>query len=279
MKLSILIVNDNAGERLRVALISLIRAGRNIDHEIIIVDNGSSERSAEMLADEFPQIHIIVNEKNVGLSAAYNQAIRSANGEYVLVTNPFILSKTITLEKITGFMDEHPDTGGLSVRMVDPHGYYLPESKHSLPKPWCNFFRYTGLSKYFPKSCAESHKNEDWIEEFETTEVDVLNGACMLLRRSVLKETGLFDERFFMYGHDIDLSYRIRLEGFKNYYYSHTFIIQFKRRDVNKFSWSNFRLYYGAMFIFAAKYLFKLPVLTLNNDMGKAYPSSYEVKG
>jgi len=114
---------------------------------------------------------------------------------------------------------------------------------------------------------------------FETTEVDVLNGACMLLRKSVLKETGLFDERFFMYGHDIDLSYRIRLEGFKNYYYSHTFVIQFKRQDIDKFNWSNFKLYYGAMFIFAAKYLFKLPVLTLNNDMGKMYPSSYEVKG
>ena len=279
MKLSILIVNDNAAERLRVALISLIRAGRNLDHEILIVDNASADHSVGMLSDEFPQIRFILNDKRVSLSTAYNQGIKYATGEYMLLTNPYILSKTITLEKITAFMDGHPDAGGLNMRMVNPHGYYLPQSKHSLSKPWCRFFKYTGLAKYFPKSCAPANKNEDWIEEFETTEIDGLNGACMLLRRSVLKETGLFDERFSLFGHDIDLSYRIRLEGFKIYYYSHTFIIQFKNQDFDKFNWGYFRQYYGAMFIFAAKYLFKLPVLTINNDMGKMYPSSYEVKG
>lgn len=277
MKLSVLIVNHNAGERLRVSLISLLRAGRNIDHEIIIVDNESSDRSFEMLNDEFPHVQIIINEKKVGLSTAFNQGIKASKGDYILIANPYILSKTITLEKITGFMDEHPDAGGLSVRMVDLHGNYLPESKRSLPAAWCNFFKYTGLSRYFPKSCFPVNKSEDWVEEFETTEVDVLNGACMLLRRSVLNKTGLFDERFYRYGQDIDLSYRIRLEGFKNFYYSHTFVVQVRRKGAVKFSWNYIKHYYGAMFIFAAKYLFKLPVLTLN-DMGALYPTSYEVE-
>ncbi|MGZ3764695.1 MAG: glycosyltransferase family 2 protein, partial [Mucilaginibacter sp.] len=117
----------------------------------------------------------------------------------------------------------------------------------------------------------------DWVEEFETTEIDVLNETCMLLRRSVLKETGLLDERFPMFGYNIDMSYRIRLKGFKNYYYSKTYIIQLPGTSVNKFSWAYIKHFYGAMFIFAAKYLLKLPVLNVKN-IGELYPSSYEIE-
>ena len=132
-----------------------------------------------------------------------------------------------------------------------------------------NIFQKTRLYKF--------RNRKDWVEEFQIAEVDILNGACMLLRRSALNETGLFDERFFMYGHNIDLSYRIRLAGFKNYYFPKTYIINYDSQSMAKFSWNDIKYFYGAMFIFAAKYLFKLPEIKVEG-MPQLFPPSYEVK-
>jgi GT2 family glycosyltransferase len=277
MKLSIILVNHNSRNWLRLALTSLVKAAKAIEHEIFVVDNASADRSLEMLTTEFPKIRVIANSKDEGLSKGNNQAIRLAKGEYVLLFSPDIVSSPDTLEKVTGFMDQHPEAGGVSVRMVNYKGNYLSESKRSLRGIWASFLKFIGLSSYFPKSFSSINKRTDWVEEFETTEVDALNANCMLLRRLVLKETGLFDERFFRFGHNIDLSYRIRLHGFKNYYYSKTYIIQLPGKYFSKFSWNYIKHYYGAMFIFAAKYLFKLPVLNIKN-IGELYPSSYEIE-
>ncbi len=275
MKLSVILVNHNSANELGLALTSLIKATQGISHEIIVVDNASADRSLQMLANEFPAVQVIANQKDAGLSKANNQAMGRAKGEYILLISPDTFSRMDAIEKMIGFMDEHLTAGGLSVRMVDRKGDYMPGSKHSLDSTWASFLKMVGLSSYFPKSFSV-HKTLDWVEEFETSEVDTLNDACMLLRRSVLKKTGLFDERFFSYGYNIDLSYRIRLQGFKNYYYSKTYIIHLPGKIVNKFSWDHLRHFYGAMFIFAAKYLFKLPVLNIKN-IGETYPSSYEV--
>lgn len=276
MKLSIILINHHSCNELRLALTSLVKAAKDIAHEIIVVDNGSSDGSRMMLVTEFPKIRVIVNNKEEGLAKANNQAIRRANGEYVLLLGPDTVSGADTLQKLMVFMDQHPGIGGTSVKMVDQMGDYLPQSKHSLSSVWASFLKMVGLSSYFPKSFS-TYKITDWTAEFETTEVDALNENCMLLRKSVLNETGLFDERFQRFGHNIDLSYRIRQQGYKNYYFSKTYIIQLQGKFSSKFSWDHIRHFYGAMFIFAAKYLFKLPVINLK-DIGEIYPSSYEIE-
>ncbi|HVV56551.1 MAG TPA: glycosyltransferase, partial [Mucilaginibacter sp.] len=253
----------------------LFKDASRIRYEVIVVDNASTDRSLEMLAFEFPQVRIIANSADKGLSIAYNKAIRAAKGEYVLLLSPYMLTGADSLAKLADFMDQHPLAGGTSVRIVNYKGDYLPESKHSLGRAWASFLKTLGMGYYFPRSVS-AYKRADWISEFETSEVDVLHSNCMLLRRSALQRTGLFDERFSRYRHNIDLSYRLRREGFKTYYYSKTYLIQLPGKSLSKFSFEHLRHFYGAMFIFAAKYLFKLPVIKLH-DIGEIYPSSYEV--
>lgn len=277
MKLSVILINHNSRNGLLLALTSVQKAAHNISHEVIVIDNASTDDSVDMMNAEFPAVKVIVNSTSENLSEANNKALQETKGKYILLLNPDTIISTDSFAKMNEFMDQHPLAGGLSVRMVDFKGDYLHHSKHTLTGAWASFIRFVGLSSYFPKTYSVSKRKADWVDEFETKEIDVLNDNCMMLRRSVLERTGLFDERFAMYGYNIDLSYRIRLQGFKNYYYSKTYIIQLPRKAVNKFSWNYFRHFYGAMFIFAAKYLFKLPVLNTKN-IGELYPSSYEVE-
>ena len=277
MRLSVILINQNSHNGLRLALTSLLKAGRNISHEIFVVDNGSTDKSVEMINAEFPEATLILSASPQSLSVAYNQALQLARGEYILLLNPDTIVSADSLIKLNTFMDQHPLAGGASIRMVDFKGDYLQKSKHTLNGAWAVFIKFVGLASYFPKTYSITQRKTDWVDEFETKEIDVLNESCMALRRSVLEKTGLFDERFSRFGYNIDLSYRIRLQGFKNYYFSKTYIIQLPHRAVNKFSWDYIRHFYGAMIIFAAKYLFKLPVINVKN-IGELYPSSYEVE-
>lgn len=276
MRLSVIFINHNSQNGLRLALNMLFKGKINVDHEVIVVDNASTDRSLEMLAFEFPKVRVIANSADKGLSLAYNKAIRTAKGDYVLLLDPYMLSRAESLVKLVEFMDQHPLAGGVSARIINYKGDYLSESKHSLSKSWATFLKMVGMGSYFPRSVS-AYKRADWIEEFETSEVDVLHVDCMLLRRLALIKTGLFDERFSRFGHNIDLSYRLRRDGFKTYYYSKTYIIQLPGKYLNKFSWDHIRRFYGAMFIFAAKYLFKLPVAN-PNDIGEIFPSQYEIE-
>ncbi|MBW4891854.1 glycosyltransferase family 2 protein [Mucilaginibacter sp. HMF5004] len=257
MKLSIIIVNYNRRDLISQALSSLIKAAENIEHEIFVVDNASLDLSQPMIQGRYPHVKLIENQKNVGLSKASNQALRQATGEYVLLIHPDTITNDDTLTKTLAFMDIHPKAGGLGVRMINGQGQFLPESKRGLPTPWAFFFRMTNFYKLFPKSRLINRYHADWIEEFETAEVDILSAAFMLIRRSVLAKTGLLDERFFIYGEDIDLSYRIRLAGYKNYYFPKTYIIHLRGLSLQKFTWNYISNFYGAMFIFAAKYFIK----------------------
>jgi GT2 family glycosyltransferase len=278
MKLSVIIINYNFCEMLRHTLSSLIDAGKHIDYEIFIVDNSSTDKSVEMLRNEFPQFRVIANSKIEGYAKAYNEAIGMAKGEYILLVNPDIISSKKTLERAIEFMDIHTDSGGLGVRMVTPQGRFLPESNRGLTPSWISFFKLTGFAKLFPKSRLLDRNHKDWVEEFQTSEVDFLNGAFMLLRKSALNETGLFDERFFMYGQDIDLSYRMRLAGYKNYYFPKTYIINAGERDMPKFNWHFIKYFYGAMLIFAFKYLFKMPEIKVTGIPQPQLPLVYEVE-
>jgi GT2 family glycosyltransferase len=264
MKLSVIVINRNLCTTLRHTLSALIEASKNIDYEVFIFDNASTDGSVKMIEKEFPEFHIIASQKNIGYAKAYNEVINLTTGQYIL------------LEHAMEFMDLHTDSGGLGVRMITPQGRFLPESNRGLTPAWITFFKLTRLAKFFPKSRIGDRNRKEWVEEFQTAEVDFLNGAFMLLRRSVLNETGVFDENFFMYGHDTDLSYRIRLAGYKNYYFPKTFIINTTGGIAPEFTWQFVKHFYGAMIIFAVKYLFKMPEIKLQGI--SKMPLVYEIE-
>ncbi len=230
---------------------------QNVPGEIFVVDNNSIDGSNEMVKAKFPSVHLIENKKNLGFSTANNQAIHLSQGEYVLLLNPDTVVEEDTFEKVVSFMDGHPDAGGLGVRMLDGKGRFLPESKRGLPTPSVAFYKIFGLSALFPKSKTFAKYHLGYLSEFKTHEVDVLSGAFMLLRKETLDKVGLLDEQFFMYGEDIDLSYRIKLGGYKNYYFPETRIIHYKGESTKKSSVNYVFVFYRAMVIFAQKHFSK----------------------
>ncbi len=255
MKLSVIIVNYNVKYFLEQCLTSVKKALRNIDGEVFVVDNNSVDGSVEMVRAKFPEVRLIVNRENLGFAKANNQAMKQARGEYLLLLNPDTVVEDDTFEKTVAFMDEHPDAGGLGVKMVDGTGRFLPESKRGFPTPLTAFYKIFGLSALFPHSKRFSQYHLGYLDENEIHPVDVLAGAFMLLRKSVIEEIGGLDEDFFMYGEDIDLSYRIKQAGYTNYYFPETRIIHYKGESTKKSSVNYVLVFYRAMVIFARKHL------------------------
>lgn len=253
-KLSIIIVNYNVCYFLEQTLISVKKALTGIDGEVWIVDNNSADNSVEMVKEKFPEFNLIENKVNYGFSKANNQAIRQANGEYILLLNPDTVVEEKTFEKCISFLDSHPDGGGLGVKMLDGRGNFLPESKRGLPTPWIAFYKMFGFSFLFPKSRKFGKYHLTYLDKDKIQEVEVLSGAFMIIRKSVLDKIGLLDEDYFMYGEDIDLSYRILKGGYKNYYYPETRIIHYKGESTKKTSINYVFIFYKAMIIFAQKH-------------------------
>lgn len=254
VKLSVIIVNYNVEFFLEQCLHSVRTALKNISSEVFVVDNNSVDGSVRMVKEKFPEVRLIENKKNTGFSFANNQAIRIANGEYVLLLNPDTVVEEDTFVKTIRFMDEHPEAGGLGVKMLDGKGNFLPESKRGLPTPSVAFYKVFGLASLFPKSKLFGRYHLGFLDNDKINEVDVLAGAFMMLRKSVLDKTGLLDETFFMYGEDIDISYRIIKAGYKNYYFPETRIIHYKGESTRKSSINYVFVFYNAMIIFAQKH-------------------------
>lgn len=254
MKLAVIIVNYNVKHFLEQCLISAIDAAKQLPCEIYVVDNNSVDGSIEMVRQRFPSVTLIANNDNVGFSKANNQAMRITNAEYVLLLNPDTVVEQDTFSKVVAFMDQHPDAGGLGVKMIDGKGKFLPESKRGLPTPSVAFYKIFGLSNLFPKSKTFSKYHLGYLNNDETHEIEILSGAFMLMRKTTLDKVGLLDEDFFMYGEDIDLSYRIILGGYKNYYYPDTTIIHYKGESTKKSSVNYVFVFYRAMIIFAKKH-------------------------
>ena len=257
MKLSIVIVNYNVKHFLEQCLHSVDKAVKNISAEVFVVDNNSVDGSTGMLIHNFPHVKLIANTKNVGFSKANNQAIRKSQGEYVLLLNPDTVVEEDTFEKIIQFMDTRPDVGGLGVKMIDGRGKFLPESKRGLPTPWVAFYKMFGISSLFKKSKKFGKYHLSYLDENQIHEVEVLAGAFMLMRKETLDKVGLLDEDYFMYGEDIDLSYRITKGGYKNIYFPETTIIHYKGESTKKGSLNYVRMFYNAMIIFARKHFSK----------------------
>ena len=252
--LSVVIVNYNVVFFLEQCLNSVFAASKNLNVQIFVVDNNSVDGSINMLKENFSSVVLIENKENVGFSKANNQAIKRANSPYVLLLNPDTVIEEDTFDKCIDFMNSNTDCGGLGLRMLDGKGNFLPESKRGFPSPSVAFYKIFGLSYLFPKSQKFGWYHLGFLSEFEVNEVDVLSGAFMLLRTETLEKVGLLDEQFFMYGEDIDLSYRIKLGGYKNYYFPETKIIHYKGESTKKSSVNYVFVFYKAMILFAKKH-------------------------
>jgi len=254
VKLSVVVVNYNVRHFLEQALRSVRKALHGIDGEVWVVDNNSVDDSVWMVQEKFPEVRLVANKKNVGFAVANNQAIRESLGEYILLLNPDTLVEEDTFSKCLDFMDAHPEAGALGVKLIDGSGKYLPESKRGFPTPWVAFCKTFGLSTIFPKSRLFNQYYLGYLSPNETNPIDVLVGCFMFIRRTALDRAGLLDEAFFMYGEDIDLSYRIKQAGFENYYFPETQIIHYKGESTKKGSLNYVRTFYQAMIIFTEKH-------------------------
>ena len=264
MNLSVIIVNYNVKHFLEQCLISVEKALEKIDSEIIVVDNNSVDGSINLIKDKFSHVNLIANEKNTGFAVANNQAIKIAKGKYVLLLNPDTIVQEDTFSKCLNFMENKADAGALGVKMFDGNGKFLPESKRGLPTPGVAFCKIFGLSTLFPKSKYFGKYHLGFLSKNKIHQVDILSGAFMFIRKQAIEKVGLLDEAFFMYGEDIDLSYRIIKGGYKNYYFSETNIIHYKGESTKKSSINYVFVFYKAMIIFAEKHFTKKNIKTFS---------------
>lgn len=259
--LSVIIVNYNVRAFLEQCLYSLQAALKGIEAEVWVVDNASSDDSVAFLQPLFKQVKWIKNPINEGFGKANNRALALATGKFVLFLNPDTLLPEDCLEKCLQFMHAQKDAGALGIKMLDGRGKFLPESKRAFPGPVTSFCKLVGLAALFPKSRFFARYYLGNLSPDNNHPVDVLAGAFMLVNKQVLDITGGFDERFFMYGEDIDLSYRINktlLPGgvghWKNYYFAEAPIIHFKGESTKKGSLNYVLMFYKAMVQFVKKH-------------------------
>lgn len=254
MQLSVIIVNYNVKYFLEQCLFSVLKACSNINAEVIVVDNNSNDGSRSLLQEKFPAVYFLWNTVNTGFSKANNQALQHAKGEYILFLNPDTIVPEDCFEKCIQFFKLHPQAGALGIKMIDGSGNFLKESKRAFPGPLTSLYKLSGLAKLFPHSKIFSRYHLGNLSANENHEVDVLAGAFMMIPHNVLKQVGSFDETFFMYGEDVDLSYRIQKAAYKNYYFSEAPIIHFKGESTKKGSLNYVRLFYSAMSLFVKKH-------------------------
>ncbi|MCD8317792.1 MAG: glycosyltransferase family 2 protein [Paraprevotella sp.] len=253
MKLSVVIVSYNVKYYLEQCLFSLRKAGRSLDSEIWVVDNASHDGTVEYLRSRFPEVHWMENEENVGFARANNMAIRQASGEYVLLLNPDTFVGEHTVTGCLDFLDAHPEAGATGVAMLKDDGGFAWESRRGLPTPFTSFCKMSGLGTVFPYSRRFGRYYMRYLATDEVHEIEVISGAFNMLRHTALDKIGLLDEDFFMYGEDIDLSYRLLRGGYKNYYQPLQ-ILHYKGESTHKSSFRYVHVFYKAMLIFFDKH-------------------------
>ena len=255
MDISIIIVNYNVKEFLQNLLYSIHKASSNISKEIIIVDNASDDGSVELIREKFPSAKLIANSKNLGFGKANNQALKVAQGKYILLINPDTLVSEDTLEKLIRFFEKNQDAGLVGCKILNPDGSLQLACRRSFPGPWTSFCKVTGLSNLFPNSKLFARYNLTYLSEDQTYEVDAISGSFMMMRKEVYDKVGGFDEEFFMYGEDLDLCYRIQKSGYKVFYVHNTQIIHYKGESTKRSSLDETDMFYNAMHLFVKKHL------------------------
>lgn len=245
MKLSIIILNYNVRYFLEQSLLSVKRGAKNIEAEIIVIDNNSSDDSCQMVKKHFPDVILIENKENVGFSKANNQAVAVAKGEYICILNPDTAVAEDAFFNCLNIAEHKQNIGAIGSYLLDGTGNFLPESKRNVPTPKVAFLKLLGFSKSYYASN---------IPEEKSGNVSVLVGAFMFLKREIYNEVGGFDEDYFMYGEDIDLCYKIIKAGYQNYYIGNTEVLHYKGESTQKDE-VYLERFYGAMQIFYKKHL------------------------
>ena len=260
MKLSVVIVSYNVSHYLLQCLDSLQRALRGIDGEVIVVDNHSRDNSVAPVHQAHPEVKVIENLHNLGFSKANNIALRQAKGEYSLLLNPDTIVADNTIRDCIAFLDLHPDAGAAGVMMLNADGTVAPESRRGVPTPLTSFYKLSGLCRMFPRSPRFGRYYLGHLPWQTPQQIDIVSGAFCMLRRSVLDKVGLLDEDYFMYGEDIDLSYRILKQGATNWYLPYP-ILHYKGESTQKSSFRYVHVFYQAMLIFFRKHFSHLGLL------------------
>jgi len=207
-------VNWNTCEILRNCLVSIFASTKDVEFEVIVIDNASSDGSVDMVKSEFPQVEIIANTENRGFAAANNQGITIARGRYVLLLNNDTVVLDGVIDNTVAFADSYPKAGITGCRVLNKDKTLQP-SCFMFPSALNMFLSTTYLYKLFPKSKFFGRSHMTWWDRNDIKEVDVVTGCFMLVRREVIEQVGLLDERFFMYAEETDWCYRIKQTGWQ----------------------------------------------------------------
>lgn len=244
MQLSVVILNYNVRYFLELCLKSVEAALINIESEIIVVDNLSTDDSCVMVKRQFPKVKLITNNENFGFSKGNNIGVSQAKGEYVCILNPDTVVAEDTFQKLLNSAKTNENLGIMSCRLIDGRGQFLPESKRHIPLPKVAMKKILGMSKsYYVSELADA----------DTGSVPVFVGAFMLMKRSVYNEVNGFDEDYFMYGEDIDLSYKVLKANYNNVYHGDVSVVHYKGESTLKDK-TYAKRFYGAMQIFYNKH-------------------------
>ncbi len=253
--ISVIIVNYNVKEFLHNSIESIIKSSHGFNTEIIVVDNASSDGSAEYILKSFPDVKVIANKENLGFGKANNQALEIAKGKFLVIINPDTIVKEDSFRKVIEFFNNTPDAGMAGCKVLNPDGSLQLACRRSYPGPWVSFTKVTGLSNLFPKSRLFAQYNLTYLDENQTYEVDAISGSFMVLKREAYEKTGGFDPQFFMYGEDLDLCFRVKKAGYKVYYLHTTEIIHYKGESTKRSPIDETKHFYKAMSVFVNKHM------------------------
>ena len=253
MKVTVVIVNYQVKYYPAQCLHSVMKALESVEGQVVVVDNDSRDDSIDFVRRLYPQVLYVENKENMGFARANNIAIRQTQSEYVMLLNPDTIVNERLLHDCIALLGANREIGATGVRMLCENGQFAPESRRGVPTVFTAFCKMTGLTRLFPKSRVFGRYYMKYLDEFAVTPIEVISGACMFIRRSVLDECGLLDEDFFMYGEDIDLSYRMLKTGKKNYYIPSR-IMHYKGESTQKNTFRYVYVFYEAMYIFFKKH-------------------------
>lgn len=259
-KLSIIIVSYNVKYFLEQCLLSVQRATEGLDADVFVVDNHSHDGSVAYLERRFSHVNFVSSNHNLGFARANNVGIRQSDGEYVLLLNPDTIVGEDVLRGCIDFMDSHPNSGACGVKMIKADGEKANESRRGIPTPMTAFYKMSGLCAHFPNHPKFGHYYMSGLPWDKAGRIEIVSGAFCMIRRSVLEQINLLDEDFFMYGEDIDLSYRILKAGYENWYLPYT-ILHYKGESTQKGSFRYIHVFYEAMHIFFRKHYSHLSFL------------------
>jgi len=234
MQLSVVILNYNVRHFLEQCVLSVQKATKNFNAEIIVVDNNSQDDSCQMIKDRFPEVILIENKENAGFPKGNNIGVKIASGHYICILNPDTVVAEDTFEKLLVFAKNQENLGIVGCKLIDGTGNFLPESKRGIPTPFVAFTKIFSLYKIFPGIKSFGKYYASHVSENQTGKVEILVGAFMFMKKETYEKVGGFDEDCFMYSDDIDLSYMVLKTGKQNYYFHETTVIHYKGESTTK---------------------------------------------